>query len=71
MAANRKFTRRGLLAGLAAAGAGRAVARQAAPQPLSREEELKAANERRLGAAQTIAKFDLPMATEPAFAFRP
>ena len=71
MAASRKFTRRGLLAGLAVAGAGRAVARQAAPKPLSREEELKAATERRLAAAQTLAKLDLPMATEPAFVFRP
>ena len=71
MATSRKFTRRGLLTGLAAAGAGRTLARQAAPKPLSREEELKAAAERRLTAAQTLAKFNLPMAAEPAFVFHP
>jgi len=71
MAASKGFTRRRLLSGLAAAGAGRAAARQAAPKPLSREEELKAATERRLTAAQTLAKFDLPMGAEPAFVFRP
>ncbi len=43
----------------------------AVPQaPLSKEEELRAARERRLQTAQTLAKFDLPAATEPAFTFR-
>ena len=65
-----KLSRRGFgrllaVSPLAAAAAG------APPQALSREEELKAANERRLSTAQALAKFDLPMATEPAFTFRP
>ena len=51
------------------------VAARAAPPPqaaaLSREEELRAASERRVSASQTLAKFDLPMATEPAFTFQP
>ena len=34
-------------------------------------EELRAANQRRRNAAQNLVKFDLPMATEPAFVFRP
>ena len=67
---NAKLSRRGfgrLLAvtPLAATAAG------APPQAVSREEELKAANERRLTAAQALAKFELPIATEPAFIFRP
>ena len=51
------------------------AARAAAPPPqaaaLSREEELRAASERRVSASQALAKFDLPMATEPAFTFQP
>jgi hypothetical protein len=66
-----------LLAGVAAVGSGRSLAqpapllaRQAAPpKPLSREEELRAANERRLASAKAIATLELPMATEPAFVF--
>ncbi len=50
------------------AGAG-AAARLAAQAP-SREQELETARKRRLANAETLAKFDLPMATEPAFIFR-
>jgi len=38
---------------------------------MTREEELRAANERRRTASEALAKFDLPMSTEPAFIFRP
>jgi len=55
----------GLVAGAALA------ARPAVPQALSREDELKAANQRRLSSATVLAKFAVPMDTEPAFAFRP
>lgn len=49
-----------------------AAAAAPAPQaPLSRDDELRAANQRRLAASQALAKFDLPMATEPAFLFHP
>ena len=43
----------------------------AVPQALSREEELRAANERRRSNAQSVGKFNLPMSTEPASVFRP
>lgn len=48
-----------------------AAAAAAHPQAPSRDEELRAANERRTATSQALAKFDLPMATEPAFTFRP
>ncbi len=41
------------------------------PQTLSREEELRAAQQRRVSTAETLAKFPVPMATEPASLFRP
>jgi hypothetical protein len=41
-------------------------------QPQDKEEERqKAAAERRRRAFEAIAKFDVPMATEPGFVFRP
>ena len=43
----------------------------AAAQTLSREEELRAANQRRVSTAETLTKFQVPMATEPASIFRP
>jgi hypothetical protein len=43
----------------------------AAPQVPTREEELRAAQQRRTSNAETLAKFKVPMATEPAFTFRP
>lgn len=51
--------------------AGPLAARPAAPQALSREEELRAANQRRISTAEALAKFVTPMATEPACIFRP
>ena len=45
--------------------------RPAAPQTLSREEELRAATQRRVSAAETLARLRTPMAAEPAFTFRP
>jgi len=47
-----------------------AVAAGASPQAASPDEELRAANQRRLSNAENLAKFDLPMDTEPAFVFR-
>ena len=67
-ASNSRVSRRGfgrMLAGSAAAGA---AARAQVP---SREEDLRAAQKRREAAAETLAKFDLPSAVEPAFVFRP
>ena len=41
-------------------------------QPQDKDEERrKAATERRRRAFEAIAKFDVPMATEPGFVFRP
>ena len=61
------ISRRGFGRLLAAAPA----AATAVPQTLSREEELRAANQRLISSAQSLAKFDLAMPTEPAFVFRP
>jgi hypothetical protein len=55
----------------AAAAAPQAPISRPAPRALSRNDELRAANERRLSTSQALAKFNLPMATEPAFVFRP
>jgi hypothetical protein len=71
-----KLSRRGFGRLLAASPAALAAAAkplpgQAPAAPLSREEELRAANQRRIAAAQTLSKFDLPMAAEPAFVFHP
>ena len=44
---------------------------QTLPQALSREEELRAAHQRRVALAETLSKFPVPMATEPASVFRP
>ncbi len=41
------------------------------PQTLSRDEELRAAHQRRVSTAETLARFQVPMATEPASVFRP
>jgi hypothetical protein len=47
------------------------AARPAPPQTASREEEFRAASQRRVSTAETLARFRVPMDTEPAFAFRP
>ena len=64
-----KLSRRGF--GKLLAASPLAAAAAAPPQTLTREEELRAANERRVATSQALAKFNLPMATEPAFTFRP
>jgi hypothetical protein len=61
------FSRRAFGRLLAGAGAASAAFAQRVPPA----EELRAANQRRLNAAQNLAKLDLPMAVEPAFVFRP
>ncbi len=59
----RDFARLVMTSGLAAG-----VAPAQAP---SREAELRAAQQRRQSTAEALRKFDVPMATEPAFVFRP
>lgn len=67
----RKLSRRGFGRLLAASPLAVAARAAAAPQALSREQELRAAGERQTTSGQAIAKFDLPMSAEPAFTFRP
>ena len=67
---NNKLSRRAFGRMVAASPLAAAVSPAPAQAP-SREEELRAANERRLANAQALAKFPLPMATEPSFIFRP
>jgi len=68
---SRKLSRRGF-GRLLAASPLVTAAPPARPQAtMTREEELRAANERRRTASEALAKFDLPMSTEPAFTFRP
>lgn len=43
----------------------------ASRQALSREDQARAANAARLASAAEMAKFKLPIQTEPAFVFRP
>ena len=68
MTRNRTLSRRSFGRLLAASSL---AARPAVPQALSREEELRQAHERRLSNARALAKFPVPMATEPASIFRP
>jgi hypothetical protein len=68
MSPNKTLSRRSFGRLLAA---GPAASLPALPQAPSREQELQAAHQRRLAAAETLAKFEVPMATEPAFIFRP
>ncbi len=58
-----KMTRRQLTVALAASA-------QAAPQTKPSDQELAAAKEQLRRHAETLAKFKLPMATEPAFHFK-
>jgi hypothetical protein len=44
---------------------------EALPQTLTRDEELRAAQQRRVATAEALTKFQVPMATEPASTFRP
>ena len=63
-----KLTRRAL----AAAVAGTAVlAAQTPPQPADPADELEAARESLKRNSETLSRFDVPMATEPACVFKP
>jgi hypothetical protein len=65
-----KFTRRKLaVAALASAGLG--ARSMQAPAPTPPEDPNAAAKEQGNKNSETLAKFDLPMSTEPAFQFKP
>lgn len=68
-----KLSRRNLLA-LAGTGAAlmeaAAQAQDAQPAPATPEARLAAAREDNRQSAERLAKFDIPMSTEPAFSFR-
>jgi hypothetical protein len=65
----KKITRRGLMAVSITAGAGAAVASsQTAP---AQTDLAKATREQNQRAGDMLAKFDIPLATEPAFQFKP
>jgi hypothetical protein len=64
----RKFTRREL--GIAVAGAG-AVAVNAQPPAAGNDQAIeRSARERNTRNAETLAKFEIPISTEPAFQFK-
>jgi hypothetical protein len=66
-----KLSRRGMLALAGVSALGQAVAQTPAPQPETKPDPLTAAREENRQAAETLAKFQIPMSTEPAFVFRP
>ena len=63
-----RFSRRKFGKLVAAAPLGASVA---SPQAAPPAEELRQANQRRAASAEALARFELPMAVEPAFVFRP
>lgn len=63
-----RFTRRQIA--LALASASTAVAQTGAPVPANPDEDLQAARERNRRDSGDLAKFPLPMLTEPAFRFK-
>jgi hypothetical protein len=63
-----KLTRRKLAATVLGTAAG--ALSQTQPAPSTPEDELKAARDRVRANAETIARHDVPMATEPAFQFK-
>jgi hypothetical protein len=63
-----KLTRRELPAALVAPAA--AMAQAPAPAPPAGGDDLKAAREQTRRTGETLAKFEVPMATEPAFQFK-
>jgi hypothetical protein len=66
-----KLSRRGILA-LAVASQAIAQTPQPAVQPAgTKPDPLAAAREENQHNAEALAKFDIPMSTEPAFVFRP
>ena len=65
-----KITRRSLAASAVASAA--ALAQTPTPAPAASDEELlQAAREQVKRNGEALAKFPLPMATEPAFQFKP
>ncbi len=64
-----KLTRRALVAGLSTSAALLAQA-PSLPLPSNPDEELKAVKDTIQQNSQALAKFDLPMATEPAVHFK-
>ena len=65
---NRKMTRRRLVA---AAGGVLAAASTQAQSPAQTQSELaRAAREQNQRAGETLAKFEIPLQTEPAFQFK-
>ena len=71
---SRKFTRREAAIALSASSAllAQTPAQTPAqpPLPQNADEELRASREQLVQSAQQLAKFDLPMATEPAVHFK-
>jgi hypothetical protein len=63
-----KLTRRQVAAAIAATAP--LAAQEAPPQPATPADELKAAAERLRRTTGTLAKFEVPMAAEPAFSFK-
>jgi hypothetical protein len=65
----KKITRRGLMAASITAGVGAAAASaQTAP---AQTDLAKATREQNQRAGDVLTKFDIPLATEPAFQFKP
>jgi hypothetical protein len=65
----KKITRRGLMVASITAGAG-AAATSAQTTP-AQSDLAKATREQNQRAGDVLAKFDIPLATEPAFQFKP
>jgi hypothetical protein len=65
---HRKFSRRALGRWLAVSAA---AVPPASPQRSTTAEERQRASQRVQRSSQSMAKFELPMATEPSFVFRP
>ena len=70
-----KLSRRGILALAVASPVTSMVSAQnpppATPPPDAKPDPAAAAREENRHSAETLAKFDIPMSTEPAFVFRP
>jgi hypothetical protein len=65
-----KLSRRGLLA-LAGGGVALSQVPPATPPTTGKPDPLTAAREENRRSAEILAKFEIPMSTEPAFVFRP
>ena len=67
-----KLSRRGMLA-MASAGAvlGKAIAQIPAAPPVANPDPVEKARAENRRSAEILAKFEIPMSTEPAFIFRP